>query len=280
MDLRLVSFNIQNRKGEHPEALTHRMKACAAYVQSLQPDLLCLQEVTPDAYAVLKNKLRPVHHHFQPRKENFTRAEGVPILLMNDRLQCIQSGSFWFSTSPEISSKSWQAAHPRICSWMQLSRTGATDLWIFNLHLDHRSRRARRRSLHLLQEKIRHLTSPEDALLVCGDFNMPGTRKEIRHMAKQDPPLLDATRTHPIGFLRPTYLGWGPWQLAKARIDLCLHSARLQIDEYHARDPKWESEQISDHRALQLTISDPPPFSTESVPYPPGYPIAQTCYQQ
>jgi endonuclease/exonuclease/phosphatase family metal-dependent hydrolase len=258
MELRLVSFNIQHRKGEHPDALTQRMQACAAFVKSLKPDVVCLQEVTPDAYTVLQQNLQSVHQHYQPRKENFTQAEGVPIFVMHPQLHCVRSGSFWFSTSPDISSKSWQAAHPRICSWMQLTRTDARDLWIFNLHLDHRSRRARRRSLQVLQDKIRQLTAPEDALLVCGDFNMSGTRKEIRRLAKKDPLLLDATRSHPIGFLRPTYLGWGPFQLAKARIDLCLHSTQLKVEDYHARDPEWESKQISDHRALELTISEPP----------------------
>jgi len=255
--MKLVSFNIQHRKGESSDSLSRRMNACAAFVTSLEPEVICLQEVTPEAFTMLHQNLQPVHQQYQPRKEHFTQAEGVPIFVMNPQLHCIRSGSFWFSTSPEISSKSWQAAHPRICSWMQLKRNNARDLWIFNLHLDHRSRRARIRSLGLLQDKIRQLTVPGDALLVCGDFNMSGTRREILDLAKQDPPLIDATRTHPIGFLRPTFLGWGPFRLAKARIDLCLHSAQLKTDAYHARDPEWNSEQISDHRALEITVSEP-----------------------
>jgi endonuclease/exonuclease/phosphatase family metal-dependent hydrolase len=253
--MRLISFNIQHRRGEDPEHLSTRMQACADFLHAQEPDLFCCQEVTPQAYQILTQKLQAHTAHYLPRAENQPSAEGVPLWITNPSYTPIDSGHFWFSTSPEASSLSWRAAHPRICSWIKIRIPEKPPLWLFNLHLDHRSRRARRESLHLLQHQIRSVTSPGDAVLVCGDFNMSGARKEIRRLAHAEPPLQDATHTHPIGFLRPTYLGWGPFRLAKARIDLCLHSPDLQATTYHALDPEFNGHILSDHRALLLTIS-------------------------
>lgn len=253
--MRLISFNIQNRHGEKPEQLLTRMQACAAFLQAQEPDIVCLQEVTPQAHRILNHELHPAAAHYLPRTEIQTSAEGVPLWLMHSRYIPIEKGHFWFSTSPETSSLSWRAAHPRICSWIKIRFPDQPNLWLFNLHLDHRSRHARRESLQLLQNKIRSMVSKEESVLVCGDFNMSGAKKEIRSLAQDNPPLQDATHTHPIGFLRPTYLGWGPFRMAKARIDLCLHSQDLQVTTYHALDPEYNGQTLSDHRALRLTIS-------------------------
>jgi endonuclease/exonuclease/phosphatase family metal-dependent hydrolase len=42
--------------------------------------------------------------------------------------------------------------------------------------------------------------------------------------------------------------------LAKARIDLCLHSADLQAMSYQAINPYWDEQWISDHRAVVVEL--------------------------
>jgi endonuclease/exonuclease/phosphatase family metal-dependent hydrolase len=45
--------------------------------------------------------------------------------------------------------------------------------------------------------------------------------------------------------------------LARARIDLCLHSPGVQVPAYHAVDPEWEGNLLSDHRALVVDLEAP-----------------------
>jgi endonuclease/exonuclease/phosphatase family metal-dependent hydrolase len=93
-------------------------------------------------------------------------------------------------------------------------------------------------------------------VVIVGDFNMPGYRREVRDFLDREPELLDATRLNPVGALRPTFLGWGPFRLAKARIDLCLHTRNLRADSYRAEHPEWEGQMMSDHRAVVVDLQE------------------------
>lgn len=253
--MRLVSFNIQNRVKEHPTAKEERNGFLGAFLKSLNADLICLQEVTPSAFEWLKDFFPGKQSYFQSRNGSPPKGEGCAMFSLSPLRIPEACGHFWFSSSPEKPSRSWRAAHPRICTWMRFGSFEGTRLWVFNLHLDHRSRMARRNSLCLLQEQIQAFFRAGDQVLVCGDFNMSAVRKEIRILKRGEPPLLDAATSHPLGYLRPTYLGWGPFRLAKARIDVCLHSPLLGVEEYHALDPEWNGINISDHRALVVNLS-------------------------
>jgi len=235
------------------------MEACAAFLRDLHPDLLCLQEVRPAAWKLLRDRLPVRDAAYAPRIDGRAAGEGVPALLLSDQWHCAHKERFWFSETPDTPSVSWRAAHPRVCSVLRLRPANAPDtssaLHLFNLHLDHRSRRSRARSLGLLRERIHSTAVSGDHIVICGDFNMPGYRKEVRDFLAGTPPLRDATHHHPIGAVRPTYLGWGPFRLAKARIDLCLHSPGLHADHYHAVTPEHRGQTISDHRAVVVDFS-------------------------
>ena len=257
--LRLLSFNIQNRRGEPAAVLQERMTQCAAFISSFTPDLVCLQEVVPEAWELLNTHLAPAASVYSPRIDGARHGEGAPLLLLNPAWTVRSQQSFWFSETPEHPSRDWKAVHPRVCSVLELTDpldpNQTASLWIYNLHLDHRSGFARSQSLKLLRHRIREHSRPGDRILVCGDFNMPGYRKVVRDFLKPFPPLQDATLHHPIGMARPTYLGWGPFRLAKARIDLCLHSPSLHCPQYHAHTPDWKNNRISDHRAVEVKLS-------------------------
>jgi len=253
--MRIVSFNIQNRRGESPQDRAERLQACAAFLKSLEPDLIGLQEVTPDAWNELGEALHNPEAVFTPRVDGMRSGEGAPAICLNPDMNLLDRKSFWFSETPESPSLSWRAAHPRVCSYLRIEEAAENVLWMFNLHLDHRSRLSRRKSLGLLRERIQELTSSEDGIVICGDFNMPGYRKDIKEFLDGEPRLADATHFHPVGSVRPTYLGWGPLRLARARIDLCLHSENLKVKAYHAENPDWKGRRISDHRAVVVDFS-------------------------
>jgi endonuclease/exonuclease/phosphatase family metal-dependent hydrolase len=258
MRMRLVSYNFQNRRGEPPAERQARCERCAAFLKYLKPDVVGLQEVTPDAWKELHRCLGEPASVYLPRVDGQHAGEGTPLFCLNNRIRIEEKGGFWFSETPDVPSLSWRAAHPRVCAFLQLRDPVAGSCWLFNLHLDHKSRAARRNSLRLLRERIEEVTAVGERIVVVGDFNMPGYRKEIRSFLDGDPLLVDATRFHPVGALRPTFLGWGPFRLAKARIDLCLHTKGLRADRYQAVHPEWEDEVISDHRAVVVDLSPVP----------------------
>jgi endonuclease/exonuclease/phosphatase family metal-dependent hydrolase len=254
--MRIISFNIQYRRRENAAARQHRMEQISAFLKSLKPDVICLQEVVPDGWATLVDQLQPCVMDYVPRGDGHSSGEGVPILCCTQAWSAEESMHFWFSETPEEPSRSWGAVHPRICSAMRLrKRTDETAaLWIVNLHLSHNSQLARENSLKLLQRRLRSLSESGSEIMLCGDFNMPFYRRSLLDFA-QNAALKNATHYHPVNLLKPTYLGWSPFRFFRARIDHCFHSSGWQVRRYQALLPDWNEDRLSDHRALVVDLS-------------------------
>jgi len=233
------------------------MHAVADFLLQRVPDMICLQEVVPAAWTVLKQKLSPIAAEYCPRGDGYREGEASPVLCFSRDWDMIEKESFWFSETPDEPSRAWGAAHPRVCSGLKLQHRNPEmpPLWVMSLHLDHHSKQARANSLALLEQSVRRRLDDGAEVIVCGDFNMPAYRKPLRERITGDGPLRDATHLHPVDTLKPTYLGWSPLHLAKARIDHCLHSNGWKTDSYDAVMPHYQDQRLSDHRALCVDLS-------------------------
>jgi endonuclease/exonuclease/phosphatase family metal-dependent hydrolase len=255
--MRCVSFNIQRRPRESAPARAERIADCAAFLRELRADALCLQEVEPAAWPALRATLRPIAVAVHPRQDGRARGEAVPVLLLSRDWTAEDEDHFWFSETPEHPSAAWGAAHPRICSGLKLRSQNAAvpPVWIYSLHLDHRSQIARARSLELLERRVVSRLRGDETLVLCGDFNMPPYRQPLLHLARPGGPLRNATHFHPVEALTPTYLGWGPFHFLKGRIDHCLHSPEWTVNRYRAVAARRRGRRLSDHRALVVDLS-------------------------
>ncbi len=250
---RLVSFNIQFGVAA---AWRRKRDALAAHLHDLQADVLCLQEVTPAGFAWLRTELGDPPAVGVGREDGVSRGEHTPIFVLNPHWTLRDGGTFWFSDSPDRPSRSWGAAHPRICSWARIDRGKATEasLTIFNLHLDHRSRRARTASVALLHTQIDRL-APTGHVVICGDFN-------LRPHDPLYPRLLDGNRAFADAALEakdtanstvavtPTWLGWSRFGWGRARIDYVLSDQNLPVHRYNVGDHRHKGLPVSDHRPV------------------------------
>ena len=81
------------------------------------------------------------------RDDGRARGEFSAILFRRDRFRVADSGTFWFSDTPEVpGSKSWGNTITRISTWARLVDRDGSAFWHFNLHLDHQSQPSRERS--------------------------------------------------------------------------------------------------------------------------------------
>jgi len=250
--MRILSFNIWNRVRESPKETERRLEQVGQFIRSLNADVVSLQEVTPEAWEFLRSYLKVSDAEYTPRDVGGAHNEGLPVFRLSSDLEVTAQHSFWLSETPDLPSRFQGAVHPRICSAIQFRHEGRS-WWVFNLHLDHRSGLIRHRSLEVLHDRLTEWTSPGDAVVICGDFNMSGQLKSVKQFL-QEHDLVDATDSHPRQERKPTYLGWGFFRLAKARIDLCLHSQGLRAIGYQAVDPLWQKRFVSDHRAVVVDL--------------------------
>ena len=91
------------------------------------------------------------------------------------KYKVLKSGNFWLSTVTDKPNKGWDAALPRICTWVQFkeAKTGFV-FYFFNLHMDHVGVVARRESAKLVLAKIKEMAGKTPAVLT-GDFNVDQT---------------------------------------------------------------------------------------------------------
>jgi endonuclease/exonuclease/phosphatase family metal-dependent hydrolase len=111
------------------------------------------------------------------RDDGRQEGEMCAIFTLSERFEVLAQGSFWLSETPEVvGSKGWDAALPRIATWVQLyDRQCEPDtLFVFNTHFDHVGKLARKKSTELLRSRMAGIAG-NHPLILMGDFNDPAT---------------------------------------------------------------------------------------------------------
>lgn len=245
---RLTTFNIQY-------AAAHRWlrkrESLAKVLADLQPDVLCLQEVSATGLTWLRTKLGNPPCFAAGREDGDRSGEHVPVFLLNPTWARIADGTFWFSPTPDRPSVGWGSAHPRICTWVKIARPAAPDLTVFNVHLDHRSPLARAESGRLLQ-RYRATVAKGALTVVCGDFNERRADRVITPFHTGQPPLYDVAI--PAGVTVPTWRGWSRLGLGRARLDYVLADSRLRLRNYTLTDNATVGRTLSDHKPISVDL--------------------------
>lgn len=158
------------------------------------------------------------------------------IFYRTDRIQVLDSGTFWLSQTPEVMSKGWDAQLHRICTWAKMKDCKTKKVfYFFNTHLDHIGPTARRESAALLLERIGQTAGTKYPVFCTGDFNSQPDAEPIRIMRSG---LLDAKT---ISEMPPYSPGWSytgfdvriPERLMQRReIDYVFVNNRVRILKY------------------------------------------------
>lgn len=136
-------------------------------------DVIGLQEALPHQVRQIQDALLQYGHYAAGRNDGIQGGESCAIFYRKDRFVLIDSGTFWFSDTPEKpGSKDWGNRSPRICSWVRLiDKNSNKGFYVYNVHLDNSSQNSRTKSIELLVERIAERKS-SDPFIVMGDFNM------------------------------------------------------------------------------------------------------------
>jgi endonuclease/exonuclease/phosphatase family metal-dependent hydrolase len=184
LDLRVMSFNIRYGSANDGENRWKNRKEMVFNVIRNHPsDIVGLQE----ALRFQMDEIRESHSVYGEigvaREDGNNEGEYSSILYRTDRFGVGESGTFWFSDTPEVAgSNTWGNACVRICSWARLieTKTGKA-FYIYNLHLDHVSQPSREKSAVLLTERIKNRRYKEP-FVVTGDFNAGEDNPVIKYL--------------------------------------------------------------------------------------------------
>jgi endonuclease/exonuclease/phosphatase family metal-dependent hydrolase len=225
-------------------------------------DIVGLQEVVAQQLSDIQAGTPDFQWYGRGRDDGEQKGEMTPIGWRSAEFSCEDQGTFWLSENPSaVGEKSWDAALPRIASWVKLRRQAdGAQVLVVNTHFDHVGREARRQAARQLRKWISEQRGELPAILL-GDLNAKLEDAPLAELLEADKqataaPLVDAlsvTTSEPTG-PNSTWNGFKeivPGQ----RIDHILLAGEITVTAYQTLDPRTESGRFaSDHMPIQVTV--------------------------
>lgn len=181
MEIRVIGFNIRSCNDPNGNSIPERAPRLAKILKDYDADIVCLQEFTPKWEPFMEDLKRGVYDHVHKYRNETVDIEGSPILWKKDKFDCLQTGHFWLSDTPEVESRGWDALYNcyRMCLYAILREkaTGKT-FTVMNTHFGFGDE-GQTASAELIAAYSKKISSWPT--MVLGDFNMappsPGYQK-------------------------------------------------------------------------------------------------------
>lgn len=244
----IASYNLRlNTEDDSINAWPNRKENVKALVRFHEFDIWGTQEGFIDQLKDLES-MEEFGHLGAGRDDGKEAGEHSAIFYRKSRFKVLQSGDFWLSETPEKPGIGWDATCcNRICSWAKFKDlTTKKELYVFNVHFDHRGKEARLQSGYLMVRKIKEITGNTPVILT-GDFNSTPETEQIKTIQT----LLNDSKTVS---LQPPY---GPEGTSnsfkfdaplKRRIDYIFVSKGTQVLKYgvltDAKDQRYPSDHL------------------------------------
>ncbi len=247
--VRVVTFNIRfDNPGDGVDAWANRRDWVISIIDSLDPDIVGLQEALHGQVLDLESALPGFDRYGVGRDDGANAGEFSPVLVRRDRFDLLEQGTLWLSERPDSAgSRGWDAALPRIATWLRLRDSGSRELLVVNTHFDHVGSEARIHSAELLVDRFNPHRS-ETPVIVMGDFNAVDTTTAYGILSGSG--LEDAWAA--AGRVGPadTFTGFEPSDRTGPRIDYVFVSDRWDVLSAEALDVVREGRHPSDHRPV------------------------------
>ncbi|MCI4668836.1 MAG: endonuclease/exonuclease/phosphatase family protein [Bacteroidia bacterium] len=175
--VKVMSFNIRyDNINDGINAWSNRVSMIKSVLLYHKPDVLGIQESLPRQIEMMRYLL-PAHEYYGvPRSKN--SPEHCAIFFLRHKFELLDKnsyGTFWLSQTPGKESKGWDAALPRIASWVRLrSKLDSSEFLFVNTHFDHKGEKARFESSRLLVKVLDSLSKTSSGnipVVLLGDFN-------------------------------------------------------------------------------------------------------------
>ncbi|MFN8610957.1 MAG: endonuclease/exonuclease/phosphatase family protein [Vulcanimicrobiota bacterium] len=167
--------------------------------------------------------------------------EGCYVFWNTNRFQALEQETFYLAPDPLQSGLAWDAACPRICNRVVLKAEELPPIQLYNVHLDHIGKVARRKSVDMVRARMQQSEQPA---VLLGDFNEQQAFDHFPSLAG----LQDAFAVHGSDN-EGTFHGFTG--LAKGSpIDYILTSPNIGVEFCQRLSDGWEGRYPSDHFGL------------------------------
>lgn len=168
LEMNLMSYNIRTIGDVGTYAWENRKENMAAYLNSQDSAVICMQEVTTMQFQYLSNAIEDKYTMIHYERQG-PGSEGLAIAYDHTMYEVVEQRMFWLSETPDVMSLGWGASYYRICVNVLFKHndTGAY-LDVYNVHLDSEVEKARVEGIKLILAKAEGRNYP---IYMAGDFN-------------------------------------------------------------------------------------------------------------
>ncbi len=248
-----MSYNIRyNNPNDGVNKWDDRKDEVVNLIKHYEPLVFGIQEGLLEQVQFIKNKSGSYNYSGVGRDDGKEKGEFTAIFYNEKKLMLLNEGTFWLSETPEVVSKDWDAALPRICSYAQFKvKDSGKDFWFFNTHFDHIGKVARANSASLIVQKIKEISGSTSPVILTGDFNASPDSKPIANLNSY---MQDAYSESEKAFYGPTgtFSGFDTNAKLENRIDYIFFLNVLPISLTHIDDRRKNGLWVSDHLPVLL----------------------------
>jgi endonuclease/exonuclease/phosphatase family metal-dependent hydrolase len=183
------------------------------------------------------------------RDDGKDEGEHSAIIYKINKYIVLENGDFWFSETPEVPGKGWDATCcNRICSWAKFQEINTgKEFYVFNSHYDHEGKEARKNSSMMLIEKVQEIAG-DYPLFATGDFNATPDSEPIQILMNSEV-LLDSyliTKELPYGTIG-TFNSFRLDAPMNNRIDYIWVTPNIKVEKYGVLNEMQYGRFPSDH---------------------------------
>jgi len=249
MRLKVISFNIRCCDDKDGHAISERAPRLHAAIAPLMPDVIGLQEYRPVWEEYIDRYFGAQYDLFNKYRST-EKPESSPILWRKDKFECLKTGYFWLSDTPEVESRGWDEVYNchRICEWVILreKQTGQTFTFM-NTHFGFGDK-GQVDSAQLIYDYSRRIS--DAPTFVTGDFNMRPDSPGYARMAALFTDVNTATRND----LSLTFHGYCPEKHPGAHIDYCFVNEKILPVDQKIITTTVDGKYPSDHYGLEIDL--------------------------
>ena len=253
--MNIITYNIRyNTPSDKENAWPNRRNDVMKLLKRNNADIISVQEALYDQITDLKDGMAGFDYVGVGRDDGNINGEFSAIYYNSSRYALIENGTFWLSQTPQIPSKSWDAALNRICTWARLKeKETRKTFYVFNTHFDHKGVKARKESALLILKKIGEIAGRKDPVILTGDFNLTPEEKPlvlIRQKLKDSRQISETSPQGPIG----TFNDFDITNKLENRIDYIFVNKMVDVKRYGVLTDSRDNHYPSDHLPVLVEI--------------------------
>lgn len=250
-NINIMTYNIRlDTEADGINMWDNRKEGVLSLIKEESVDILGIQEGLPSQIEYLSKKLDG-YSMIGEGRDGGNNGE-YSAIYYNNKMNLIETETFWLSETPEIPSIGWDAAINRIATLGIFKiKKSKKELIVYNTHFDHIGKIAREKSVRVILNHIKKNNYENKSLIVMGDLNANPSELPIELLSEE---LNDSFKILPIESPIGTFSGFDLNSKLLDRIDY-IYTKNIKISDYKHLDKKLSSGLWpSDHLPILISI--------------------------